>query len=264
MTAHQAPTTRTRPPVRGGKSLIPVADVTNAFTSVFAAVAIALAAAYLMVPDIREWLGSRDGLIAWATTATLVMATGIGIWAYRRSATDSSFRLVIPLTGGFLLMQAFRFGADEIGFGLPTITGVEIGSLVDLREVVSINAERLGLGFTTGLLVLTVTAALTAGAAIWARHWALNRVLVTETPVVMWFVASVGTNAAIPVLGFFGEGTGAWFTTAMTGLSAAGFLVIAGLAAGDHRRTAAGWRRRISPWLTNETPLAALPSDPGQ
>lgn len=248
-------------PTRGGRSLIPVADVTNAFGSVFIAVAIALTAAYAAVPDVRPWIGARNGLVAWMTTAALAMAIVAGVWAYRRSTHESNFRLMLPIAASVLLAQSLRFGADLFGFPLPTLSGVEVGSLIDLRDVVSINAERLGLGFPTGILVLSLIVTGTVVAAMWARRWADDRVLVTEAPVVMWFVASVGSAVAVPVMGMFGEGTGAWFATEMVGLASAGFLVIASLAAGDHRRTVAGWRRRIWPWIVDEGPLAGIPSD---
>ncbi len=60
-------------------------------------------------------------------------------------------------------------------------------------------------------------------------------------------------EAAIPVLGFFGEGIGAWFTTTIFGFVGAALLVIAGLAAGDHRTVVAGWRRRIGPGIAAES-----------
>ena len=248
-------------PVRGGSTSIPVADVTKAFGSVFTAVALALVAAYVAAPDIRTWLASRTGLVAWATTAGYTIALVIGIWAARRSTRDGSFRLMIPVTAVMLLGQQIRFGADVVGMPLPTLSGLEIGSLVDLREVVSLNAERLGLGVPTGVAVLTIVLGATAAAAIWARRWADERVLVTEAPVVMWFVASLGCAAAVPAFGIFGIGSGAWFATGMAGLLSSGFLAMAALAAGDHRRTVAGWRRRIWPWIGDEGSLSRLPGE---
>lgn len=246
---------------RGRRSIVPVADITNAFASVFAAVAIALITAYLMVGEVRPWLGARNGLVAWMSTATLVFAVGACTWAYRRSTTDSRFPMVLPLTAVLMLGQEIRFGADALGFAPPTVSGIEVGSLVDVREVVSLNAERLGLGFPTGVLVLILVIGATVVWAARARRWADGRVLVTEARVVMWLVASIGIALTVPFLGLFGEGTGAWFVTKMAGLASAGFLVVAGLAAGDHRRTVAGWRRRIWPWISDTTPRLGIPLD---
>ena len=249
------------PSARGSRTLIPVADVTNAFASAFSAAVIALVAAYSFMPPIREWLAAPGGLVVWATAATLVMAIGTGVWAYRRSTTDSRFGLLLPSAATVLLLQQLRFGADLLDYPLPTWAGVEVGSLIDLRRVVSVVAERLGLGVTTGILVLVVWAGATAAAAHWARRWATQRVLVAETSVVVWFVAGLGSAAAVPIFGIFGDGTGAWLASTMAGLVSAGLLVVAGLTAGDHRRTMAGWRRRIWPWIADEGPLAGIPSD---
>jgi hypothetical protein len=256
-----APGNQAGRPARGGRSLIPVADVTNAFGSGFAAVALALAAAYVVAADVRPWLGARDGLISWTTTAAYAIALVIGVWAARRSTREGNFRLLIPVAATLLLGQQVRWGADAIGLPLPTLSGVEVGSLVDLREVVSLNAERLGLGTPTGLAVLAVILGATAAAAAWARRWADERVLVTEAPVVMWFVASLGCAAAVPAFGIFGDGSGAWFATGVAGLLSSGFLAMAALAAGDHRRTVAGWRRRMWPWIADEGPLSGIPGD---
>lgn len=246
---------------RSSRVVVPVADLTNAFASVFAAVALAVVAAYTLVPDLREWIGGRGGLVPWMTTATLVGALGAGVWAYRRSTDETNFRLLLPITAGVLLAQNVRFGADAIGYPLPTVSGVEIGSLVDIREVMSLTAERLGLGFTTAILVLGIVVAITAASVLSARRWADQRVLVTEAPVVTWFVLALGAAATVPALGMLGEGTGAWFVTGMAGLVSAGCLVAACMSAGDHRRTVAGWRRRIWPWIADEGPLTGIPSD---
>jgi hypothetical protein len=248
-------------PVRGGRTRVPVADVTNAFGSVFAAVALALVAAFVAAADVRPWLAAPDGLISWATTVGFAIALVVGIWAGRRSTREGHFRLLIPVSAVVLLGQQVRWFADALGLPLPALSGVEIGSLLDLREVVAISSERLRLGLTTGLAVLVVILGATAMAARWARRWADERVLVTEAPVVMWFVAAMGCAAAVPAFGIFGEGTGAWFATGMAGLLSSGFLVMAALAAGDHRRIVAGWRRRMWPWIADEGSLSRIPTD---
>lgn len=256
--------TRMTGPARGGRSLVPVADLTNAFGSVFAAVGLAVVAAYVAAPDVRPWLASRNGLVAWMTSAGYAMAFVIAIWAARRSTRDSSFHLVLPVTAALLLGQSLRWGAGVVDLPLPMLSGIEIGSLVDLREAASLNAERLGLGVPTGTALLAAVFGATAAAAAWARRWANDRVLVTEAPVVMWYVGSVGAAAAIPAFGLFGEGTGAWFATNITHLVSAGFLAMAALAAGDHRRTVAGWRRRMWRWIADDGPLAGIPDGSGQ
>ncbi len=94
------------PPVRGGRSWIPISDVTFGFTTVFIALLIALVAAFALVPDSRQWLAASDGLISWIATATLTLAVAVGIWAFGRSSPDSRFRRLIPGAAALLLLQS--------------------------------------------------------------------------------------------------------------------------------------------------------------
>lgn len=249
------------PPVRGGRSWVPVGDVTFGFTTVFAAVLIALVAAFALVPDSRQWLAASDGLISWLATAILTLAVAAGIWAFGRSSPDSRFRRLIPGAAALLLLQSVRFGAAFIDFGLPTVDGVEIGSLVDLRRVTSVTAERFGLGWAAGILALILVIVATAWIARSASRWAKHRVRITDTPVVAYFVAALGFEAAVPALGFFGEGVEAWFATTILGFVGAGLLVIAGLASGDHRTVVAGWRRRIGSGIAVDGSRSSRPVD---
>ncbi len=236
-------------PIRGGRSWIPIGDVTFGFTTVFAAVLLALVAAFAFVPESRHWLAASDGMISWITSATLTLAVAVGLWAFGRSSPDSHFRKLIPSAAAFLLLQSLRFGAALLDFGLPTVDGIEIGSLVDLRRVTSVTTERLGLGWAAGILALILVTVTTALLARSASRWAQDRVRITDTAVVAYFVAALGVEAAIPALGFFGEAAEAWFATMILGFVGAGLLVVAGLASGDHRTIAAGWKRRIAPGI---------------
>jgi len=209
-------------------------------------------ATYLAIADARSWIGRRDGFTAWTTTAVLTLALAVAIWAFLRTTDGSKLRLVVPATAVLLLGQNVRFGADLIGFALPTVSGVEVGSLVDLREVVSLSAERLGLGFVTGSLILTLIGIATVGTALWARRRAMERGLVTEVRAVPWLVLALGCAAAVPAVGLFGEGTGAWFVTGLVEFIAAGALVMAGLAAANHRGSMTGSRHRSLPGIATE------------
>ncbi len=249
------------PPIRGGQSWIPIGDITFAFSSVFIAVLIALVAAFALVPESRQWLAASDGLISWIAAATLALAVAVGTWAFGRSTADSRFRVLIPAAAALLLLQSLRFGATTVGFRLPTVEGIEVGSLVDLRRLTSVAAERLGLGWPAGVLILMLVAIITGLNARSASKWAADRVRITDTPVVAYFVVALGLEAAIPVLGFFGEGVGAWFATTILGLVGAGLLVLAGLASGDHRTIVAGWRRRIGPRIVAEGTRSRFPID---
>jgi len=85
----------------------------------FAAVLIALVAAFGLMPDARLWLAAPDGLTSWIITATLAFAVAVGLWAYGRSTGDSRLRMLIPSAAALLLLQSLRFGAP-LGVGLPT------------------------------------------------------------------------------------------------------------------------------------------------
>ena len=244
---------------RGGRSRIPVADITLAFTTVFAAALIAIVAAFVFVPEIRPWLAASDGLISWTATATLCLAVAVGIWAYRRSTAESRFRMLIPTVAVVLLLQSIRFAASALHIQLPEFSGLPVGSLLDLRIVTSLNAERLGLGWQVGALILVLIGLVGAWIAAVAWKWARDRVRVTETAVVVYFVSAIAVEAAVPFFGFFGESTTAWFATVMASLVGAGLLVVAGLASGDHRTTVAGWRRRMKPWIGEDSAASALP-----
>lgn len=253
--------TESRPAPRGGRSAIPVADVMSAFTSVFLAVNIALVAAFAAVPDIREWLASPTGLVAWTAVATLALAVGVGFWAAGRTVTSGRVRFAVPVAAAVLLAQALRLGAGYLGFAFPSLQGVEVASLSDLREAVAAAAIRFSLGPVTALAALFLTAGLTVFAMLRVARWARGRVLVTDPSSVILLTAALGSEAAIPGLGLFGQSPAARFCAVMVALVAAELLVLAGLTAGSHRRTVAGWRRRIWPWLAEDRPLAGIPTD---
>jgi hypothetical protein len=61
------------------------------------------------------------------------------------------------------------------------------------------------------------------------------------------------------VIGLLGVGDTVGFASRLAVMTAATLLVVAALAAGDHRRTVAGWRGRIRPWLGDRP--AANPSN---
>lgn len=244
---------------RGGRSRIPVADITLAFTTVFSAALVAIVAAFVFVPEIRPWLAASDGLIAWTSTATLALAVAVGVWAYQRSTAESRFRMLIPTVAVVAFLQSIRFGTSALSIQLPEISGIGVGSLVDLRVVTSLNAERLGLGWHTGLLILVLIGLVGAWIAVAAWKWARDRVRVTETAVVVYFVGAIAVELSVPVFGFFGESDAAWFATVLASLLGAGLLVVAGLASGDHRTTVAGWRRRMMPWIGEDAGVSALP-----
>jgi hypothetical protein len=244
---------------RGGRSRVPVADITLAFTTVFAAALLAIIAAFVFVPEIRPWLAAGDGLIAWTSTATFALSVAVGVWAYQRSTAESRFRLLIPTVAVVAFLQSIRFAASALHIQLPEISGISVGSLLDLRVVTSLNAERLGLGWQTGALILVLIGLVGAWIAAAAWKWARDRVRVTETAVVVYFVSAIAIEISVPVFGFFGESTSAWFATVLASLLGAGLLVVAGLASGDHRTTVAGWRRRMMPWIGEDSGISALP-----
>ena len=237
---------------------IPVADITAAFTSVFAAVAIALASTYAFVPELRRWLAGRGGLVDWMTFVALCAAIVVGLWALRRSSSESRFRYVIPAIAALGVLDETRYGLGVVGSNGTMIEGIAVRSYDDLGLVASSLAEKLGLGSAHGLVALLGLAGLTALAIIRANTWTHDRVLVTEHRVVTFIVLSISVTLAAPVVGLFGASAAVQFAGGMFEMVGATFLVLAGLAAADHRRTVAGWRRRLHPWLAEEGPLASL------
>lgn len=245
-------------PLRGGRSRFPVADIMSAAASVFAAAVIAFAAAFLVVPDVRPWLAAEDGLVAWVTTAALWAGVALSVWGFRRATTESRFRLVIPAVATAMLLQNLRFGAGALGIQLPVVAGVEIGSLLDLRELGSVTAASLGLGAWTATSLIGLVAGCSWWGALVARRWADDRARVTDPRVVGYLVATIAAALVEPATGFYGDSQLAWFCTMMTGLVGSGLLIVTGIAAADHRTTVAGWRRRMWAWIDDDPTTSAL------
>lgn len=243
-------------PARGGSTPVPVADVTAAFSSVFVALAAALAVAYAGVPELRWWLGGRSGLVEWITFAALASALGVGIWAMRRTPADSRFRLIIPALATWGLLDELRYLGGLMGMQGLSVDGVDVRSLDDVGTLLSQWSGHLGLGWPMGAAAMCTAGGVTLLAVARTRRWSERLVLVTDHRVVGYILVSIGATVAAPLSGLFGAGDGVAFVGGLLEMTGATLLVVAGLAAGDHRRTVAGWRRRLSPWLSEERPMA--------
>jgi hypothetical protein len=235
---------------------IPVSDITAAFTSVFAAVAIALAAAYIGVPELRHWLSGTGGLVDWLTLVALGAALVVGLWAVNRSSSDSRFPYVTPAIAAWGLLDEIRYFTGLIGSPSVIIDGTPVRSYDDLAAVLA--SDGIGADWRHGLVIVLALAAITLWVLRRARAWARDRVLITEHRVVTFLVLSIAATVAAPATGLFGAGISVQFVGGLLELTGATLLVVAGLAAGDHRRTVAGWRRRLLPWMAEERPLASL------
>ncbi len=240
------PSSTRRPPT---SSSIPVADVTAAFASVFLALTLALAAAYATAPAARPWLASELGLVSWFSRGAFVAAIAVGVWAARRSFPGSRFHWLIPAVGMWGLMDTVHYGLPLFDIGGPRLGGVAVSSLTTLAEGCGTWAAAAGLA--PGLGAATLGVVLLGGYAVGkrARAWAAGRVMVTESRVVDFLVASCCFLAATPAIGCLGSSEVAAFAARLSAMTGATVLVAAALAAGDHRRTVAGWRNRMRPWF---------------
>lgn len=247
------------PPARGGRTPVPVADVTAAFSSVFAALSIALTITYVAAPELRNWLGGRNGLVDWITLGALGGALAVGIWAMRRSPAETRFPLLIPTLAAVGILDELRYFTPLLGVHGLVIDDVPIRCLDDFTTLLSNWSARIGLAWPYAAVLLGMVGLLTVLAALRTRRWTESRVLVTEHRVVAYIFASVGATLAAPLTGMFGSANAVAFASAVLEMTGATLLVVAGLAAGDHRRTVAGWRRRLRPWLADEGPLAGMP-----
>lgn len=257
MTSDSAP-----PPRHAARATrIPVADVTAAFASVFAAVTLAIAAAYASMPAVRSWLGSEYGLVAWFARGAFAGALIVGVWAARRSPSDSNLRWVIPTVAAVGLLDAVHYGLGLLGIHPFDIGGVAVSSIDDLANGLGQWAAELGIGPGLGAVGLIAIAIAGFTLARRARSWAAGRVMLTE-PRVLDYLALAGCSiAATPVIGLFGVNEGVGFASRLTMMSASTLLVVAALAAGDHRRTVAGYRGRIRPWLGERSEPLVPPED---
>jgi len=197
-------------------------------------------------------------------SAKTIAALAAGIWAMRRSSSDSRFPMIIPALALWGLLDELRYFTGVVGVHGFVIDGVPIRSLDDFGALFSIWGERVGLGPIHAAVILALVAGLTVAMTLRARQWAESRVLITEYRVVVYLFASVGATLAAPLTGFFGVGPAVAFARNLLEMTGATLLVAAGLASADHRRTVAGWRRRLWPWLADETPLAHLPAAAGR
>lgn len=234
-------------------SSIPVADVTAAFASVFVALTLALAAVYTTAPAARPWLASELGLVSWFTRGAFVGAIAAGIWAARRSLPGSRFHWLIPALGAWGLMDTVQYGLPLFGITGPRLGGVGISSLTALADGCGKWAASAGLA--PGLGAAAIVVVLLGGYAVGrrARAWAAGRVMVTEGRVVDFLVGSCCFLAATPAIGSLGGGEVVAFASRLSAMTGATVLVAAALAAGDHRRTVAGWRNRMRPWLEDSS-----------
>lgn len=228
-------------------SHIPVADVTSAFSSVFAALTVALAAIYVAAPEVRTWLGAAHGLIAWFAIGAFAAATILGVWAARRALTESRFRLVVPLLALWGLLDQVRYLVPLLPGDLPG------GSYGDVGAALADWAVPLGIGAGLGMAIIAAVVLGAAAVRHRVRRWAEGRTMVTEGRVVDFVVGSGALLAAAPFVMMFGAGDGPAFAARLATMTGATALVLAALAAGDHRRTVAGWRGRMRPWIGDPT-----------
>lgn len=225
-------------------SAVPVADVTAALGSVFAALGVALVATYLSTPAFRPWLSDRNGLVALFTDVAYAGAAVLGLWAAHRAVAESRFRFVIPGIAVWGLVDRARYGLGIFPDDLPQISFADAGA--------SLGAWAIPLGIGSGLGAALAVGIVLAGIALHRalRRWAEGRVMTTEARVVDLLAAAVTVIAGAPVVSLFGDGAGVGFAAQLTRLVGATLLVLAALASGDHRRTVAGWRGRMRPWMT--------------
>jgi len=240
----------TAPPRRSARATrIPVADVTAAFASVVVALTLALAAAYATAPGVRPWLGSEHGLVSWFTRGAYAGAAIVGVWAARRSPSDSRFRWVIPGVAVWGVLDTAHYGLGLIGVQPIEIGEIRVSSATSLADGLGRWAADLGLGTGLGAAGLVIVALGGYWVLRRASSWAAGRVMVTEPRVVGYLVLSCCCIAATPAVGLLGVGDAVRFASRLADMTGATLLVVAALAAGDHRRTVAGWRGRIRPWL---------------
>jgi hypothetical protein len=115
--------------------------------------------------------------------------------------------------------------------------------------------------FASVFVALTLALAGVYATAPAARPW-----LASELGLVSWFtrgafvgaiatflVASCCFLAATPAIGSLGGGEVVAFAARLSAMTGATVLVAAALAAGDHRRTVAGWRNRMRRWLEDSS-----------
>lgn len=224
-------------------------DVTAALASVFGALTVAVAAAFWVSPELRPWLIETGGLLDWFSTAALIAALVVGAWSARRSVDATWGRFVVPGVAAWALLESFSYGLKTVGPFSFDIAGVEVSSLADLGRAGGVWATRLdlstGLGITGLVLIALASWSVMRATAVGARQG----LRATETRVIAYLILAGTLLITSVVVSVFGPHLLPTFASRLLWMTGSTAMVLAASAAADHRRTVAGWRSRMQPWL---------------
>lgn len=258
-----------RAPDRASSSLPPVAEATRAVTLGLAAVALALAVAYAVLPAQRAWLASSNGLTDLATAVLFSLTAAAGWWAIRRTPDAARWSHLLPLAAVLGFLDEAHYGAGILGFDLPQVGPITVDGASSLLAVAEhVASTRLGLGPWD----LAASAALLAALAafVLARRRRAPRAaawLIDRPPAVHLAAAATLVTGACALNLIAGSGvlrfTEEWLEFCAAALLCRGVLLIL-----RHGPEAMGWRQRLRPWLDADGPHRVLgsagPASPGR
>ena len=237
--------------------LLSIAELTSAFRRALGAVLLAIVGAFMAAPRLQAWLADPDGITRWAAIAFFGSSIGLAGWAlWRGSASRRAGYLVIAL-GVVGLGEEVASGASLFGFEPPEIGGVAVRGVHDLFDVVRVIAP--GTAGRVTLAALAFVVASTIALVVFLHRHRL-RSFVVENRAVLLALGSSVLFLSPPAVALFGATTTHRFVAEILGMVGAGLLVTAAMSLHDHRRTVAGWRRRIRPWMVDERPLSDIPT----
>ena len=243
--------------VRGRGSASP--GISATLPIIFGAAATGSLLAYIVLPEVREWVASPGGLFDAISAAGFLGALVMSAIALATVGRWSWHWLTIPLVAGLGFLDRSGYGLRLIGEEPPSLGGVPVdtieglaGALARLADSIStpafVLALVLGLIPIAGLVAAAGTLRL-RGIGHWVRRRQCAAYAFAAAATLIW-----GAAAATALSGTAGPALARTLAVASATITLAG---VKAMPISDP--SIAGWSRRIRPWVDGAEPLAAMP-----
>lgn len=200
---------------------------------------------FAAMPGSREWLGTRGGFLAWTATAGFLGTIVAVVTLVARTPSLPRSYLAVAAVAGVGALDA---GYSGLAYSPPKLLGVPMeggSSLLELAHVIGL----------TPLVVAAVV--LPVGVGVWLSHRrgtlrSVTLALVEQRPLLFAILATLGITGAW-VTGAATSGPVGGFAADLLMYSAAALTLVASGRMAVQRRTVVQWRRRIRPWISDES-----------
>jgi len=231
--------------MRAATSRFPTTDISRGLTAAAVTTGMAAVGVFTAVPASREWLGTGGGFVAWTATAAFLVSIVATVTLVGRTPSLPRSYLVVAVVA---TVGAVDTGYSGLAFSPPELLGIEVDGGAALLEL----AHIIGL---TPLVVAGVTLPLGVGAWLAHRRGTLRSLgiaLAEKRPHLLAVLAALAIAAGW-VVGAATAGRTGGFAAEMLMFSAAGLTLAATGRMAVQRRTVVQWRRRIRPWLNEDS-----------